>query len=84
VFGSRVDDDEIHTALALEDDGLSTLIGKYDVAAKATGAAPTLLPLPERERAGVRVHRGAGIPLALTLSPSGGEGNGAEPASGFF
>ena len=40
------------------------------------GAMCSLLPLPGRERAGVRVPaHGASSPLTQTLSPSGGEGD---------
>src|SRR6266540_7199555 len=61
-----------------------TLIGKYAGAVKATNAAPALLPLPSRERVGVRVHRGAAFPPHPALSPSRGEGNGAEHTSRYF
>jgi hypothetical protein len=51
--------------------GILPLIGKYGGDGKATEGAPALLPLPSRERAGVRVDRGAACPLTLTLSPVG-------------
>ena len=38
------------------------MIGKYGGEIKATEAATALLPLPSRERVGVRVHRGAAFP----------------------
>jgi hypothetical protein len=38
--------------------------------ARASKTAPMLLPLPLRE-GGVRVYRGAALPLTLTLSPVG-------------
>src|SRR6266508_4572522 len=60
------------------------LIGKYAGAVKATNAAPALLSLPSRERVGVRVHRGAAFPPHPALSPSRGEGNGAEHTSRYF
>jgi hypothetical protein len=48
------------------------LIGKYGGDVKATEAAAALLPLPSRERVGVRVCMGAlRFPLTLTLSPTG-------------
>src|SRR5439155_22659804 len=60
------------------------LIGKYGGDVKATEAAPALLPLPSRERVGVRVHRGAAFPPHPDLFPSGGEGNGVELVFALF
>ena len=64
------------------------LIGKNGGGAKATGAAPTLLSLPSRERVGVRVHIGAlRSPVTLTLSPSGpqwGRGKSGETRFRFL
>src|SRR5882724_10038393 len=67
------------------EDRSRTLPGKYGGTVKATSGARARLPLPSRERVGVRVHRGAALPLTLTLSPTGptgGEGNGTEHALG--
>ena len=54
---------------------LCALIGKYGGAVKATKAAPALLPLPSRERVGVRVHRGAAFPPHPDPLPQWGRGN---------
>jgi len=54
-----------------------TLIRKPSNAIMALEAASTLLPLPSRERAGVRVYRGVGLPPHPALSPAEGEGIGA-------
>src|SRR5262249_37865186 len=50
---------------------------------RGSGHESNVLPLPSRERAGVRVSRGAAAPLTVALSPAGGEGTGARRSSHF-